>query len=328
MTRRRIAAAVLLIALGSGCAPEAPGEGTAGNEVLGADVGRELDPAEQQQLAVAATFMLQGRPEQVVPALGELLTWQPPHVDVQIVAGHAAYEMGRYGECTERLTDAAQRKPDFVGNSSQLGFAWHKLGDFELANAAFAAAVTARPDAYKAHYGLGLVALGLGDEAAAREHLERALELRPEYLKARAGMARLLEAEGRLEEAAALAQAVVAAWPSNEQAWYLLARVTGRLGRTEEAAAAMDRRAVAYAVREEINALTERLRTGADGPGLHVAIATAYLRTGDEREAARALRTGLARYPEDVDLRALLNELASQQGSEPQIGSETGSDEP
>jgi tetratricopeptide (TPR) repeat protein len=218
------------------------------------------------------------------------------------VAGEAAYELGRYAEAVERLTDAVARLPSYRPNATTLGFAHYKLGQFAQAATVFRSIVALKPDAYKAHYGLGHVALAEGRTAEARAALEEALRLQPGYLKARFDLGRVLQEEGRLEESAQAFEAVLERWPSHDEALFRLAQVRAAQGRQADADAVLARRAEVYALTEEIGGLVQRVRAGTDTPETWQRIVVLQDRLGEDEQAASALRDGLQRFPEDPGL--------------------------
>ncbi len=269
--------------------------------------GEDLD-----RLRAALDAMRAGLPERVHDLLGPLLEREPVHADVAFVAGSAASDLQEYGEAVELLSTAVARDPKYLPNASALGFAHRRLGDFDAARDVFARITAADPSKHKAHYGLGLVALDVGDLPAARAALTESLRLAPGYLKAEYALARLLEREGRLPEALETVTDVVERWPSHDEALYLQGRLLTALGRTDEATAAFERQRAVYAVKESLAGLASALGTPADGPALRLRMAELQLGIGDVGEARRALRAGLALFPDDAGLREAWLRLAAQ----------------
>ncbi|MHC5211664.1 MAG: tetratricopeptide repeat protein [Planctomycetota bacterium] len=307
----------LATGLGAGCRP-AP-DVAPGSAAPPATPAEEpvLDESGRVALAAAVQAQQQGMPEAVGALLEPLLALDPPPADAQFVAGSAAYDLAHYGEAAERLSDAVQRKPEFLGAASALGFAWRRLGDYDASTDVFRRIVEVRPEAYKAHYGLGLVAVDQGRVADARAHLEEALALRPDYLKARFGMARVLIEEGRPVEAREALEAVLAAWPSHEQALYQLSLVLAELGETEEAERVLARREEVYRLGEEAGGLLARRRGGDTDPRISVRLTELYLALDEVDDARRELQLGLRADPAHAGLQALvpLVQAAMQQGA-------------
>ena len=266
--------------------------------------------ADQLVLGQAIAAMQAGRSYEVAGALAQLLARDPPPAMAQMLAGEAAYDLGKYAEAVERLSDAVRRLATYAPNATTLGFAHYKLGQFGEASAVFRSIVAARPDAYKAHYGLGLVALHEGRIEEARSALQEALRLQPAYVKARFAMGQLLQDEGRLDEAAEALQAVLVEVPAHDQALFRLAQVREAQGRTDESAALLARQQQVYATKEELGGLQAAVRSGTDTPATWARIVLLNTRLGDDDEARQALQAGLQRFPEAPDLVALLTSPA------------------
>ncbi len=264
---------------------------------------------EDDGVNAAVIAMQEKRYEHVAGILEFLLKENPPQPAVQYICGSAAYELGRYGEADERMTDACTRDPQFWKVSSAMGFARFKLGDYAGAQEAFKKITEADDGAYKAHYGQGLVALEEGRYGDARGSLARSIALSPGYIKARFAMARLMEEEGGLAQAREEFAWVIGQSPSHVEAYYHLGQVLHRMGKEGQAQEVMAQRTKVYQLIEKIGQADKRIREGEDIPTLWLEVVYGYLELNDLRFAQDAVLQGVGRHPEDGALRVLAEKL-------------------
>jgi len=92
--------------------------------------------------------------------------------DVQYRLGKTCYELGRYEEAIEALTQAVRIKPDFAEAQYGLGVSYANMHLYEAAEKALMQAVQLSPRYAEAHHILGFVYLNTGNKKAAIEQQE------------------------------------------------------------------------------------------------------------------------------------------------------------
>jgi len=133
----------------------------------------------------------QGRSEEALRLLQEILTRHPESSSVNYNVGYTYYRMGNLEEARRHLTRAVQLNPQDAEGFFYLGLTQLKMEHVDEAALDVRQAVTINPHADNYHFALGVIFKLQGNLAAALEEFRAELALNPNHSAARAQVEQL-----------------------------------------------------------------------------------------------------------------------------------------
>lgn len=291
--------AVLALAAGLACAPEAPPGGPASEQAPAAPTAAageravpEID-TEGMEPQVAARFDQARREVLANPYSAE--AWgrfgMVAHAHELWDEASVAYRRAR------ELDDFDERWPYFLGEVLSVAGT-----DLETAAEAFERTLELRPGYAPAHMRLGRVLTQLGETERAAGHLEQALERAPELTPARLALAQVRIARGDLDGAEELLDEILANEPRHGQALSALGQVYMRQGRREEAREIAERARDPALYNLYSDPLMDQVVREEASSVLLWERAKAFFEDGDYEQAARGLEIVSGLKPADPDV--------------------------
>jgi len=194
------------------------------------------------------------------------------------------------------VSELANKFPPPVLKEYDAGKNAEQSGDMEAAVHHYQDAIHQAPDFYPAHNSLGIRNLQKGDYKGAEAEFRRVLELNANSAQAYINLGNVLYVTRRNEEAKQALEAGLRLAPSSAMGHYLNGSVLARLG--------------------EFKTAEEQLKTAREldpkMPQVPITLATLYLQTGREHEAAAMFESFLKEFPKDPmvpKVRAALNKM-------------------
>jgi len=284
-------------------------------------------------LALAAQFLMAGRPADAIAPLRDAALLQPTNPIIQHDLGLACLEVDRVPDAIAALQRAVASNPRYADAYFRLGIALEKMGDIGGAIAAYDRAVKLLPSLTEAWFRAGALFYTLGQRDEAIGCFRRAAATGGPTSFGRLGKARALLTEDRNQEAEQMLRETLVADPRNAMAYDLLGNLLSEFGRFDEARACFER-AIAIApllagsyydlvrcrpVTSHDNGLLQAMEAALATPGLeaaqrlrlHLAIGKAAEDLGDYAlamhhfDAADTVRRGAASF----DSAAFSNEI-------------------
>jgi tetratricopeptide (TPR) repeat protein len=252
-------------------------------------------------LALAAKFLMAGRPADAIAPLRDAALLQPSNAIIQHDLGLACLEVDRVPDAIAALQRAVASDPRYTDAYFRLGIALEKLGDMGGAIVAYDRAVKLLPSLTEAWFRAGALFYTLGQRGEAIGCFRRAAATGGPTGFGRLGKARALLTEDRNREAEQILRETLVADPRNAMAYDLLGNLLSEFGRFDEARACFER-AIAIApllagsyydlvrcrpVTSRDNGLLQQMEAALATPGL---------------EAAQRLRVHLAIGKAEEDL--------------------------
>lgn len=194
------------------------------------------------------------------------------------------------------VAELAKKFPAAVIKEFEAGMKAEQHGEISAAVVHYQAAIQQAPDFYPAHNSLGIRSLQKGEFKAAEEEFRRVLELNANSAQAYINLGNVLYLTRRNEEAKQALEAGLHLFPSSAMGHYLDGSVLARLG---ESKAAEEQLKTARALDPKM-------------PQVPITLATLYLQTGREHEAAAMFESFLKEFPKDPmvpKVRAALNKM-------------------
>jgi tetratricopeptide (TPR) repeat protein len=202
------------------------------------------------------------------------------------------------------VAELAKKFPPTVIRNFKDGMKAEQRGEMTAAVRLYEAALREAPDFYPAINNLGIRHLQKGDVQAAEAEFRRVIELNQNGAQAYFNLGNVLYMTHRNDEAKQTLEAGLRLSPSNAMGHYLNGSVLTRLG--------------------DFKAAEEQLKTAGQlnprMPQVTISLATLYLQSGREHEAAAMFESFLKQFPTDPmvpKVRAALNKMA--QSSSPQV---------
>ena len=184
------------------------------------------------------------------------------------------------------IVDVAELKKKFppgVIKEYEAGKKAEQHGDLETATTHYLAAIREAPDFYPAHNNLGVRHLRKGELKAAEFEFRRVIELNSNGAQAYFNLGNVLYITKQHEEAKQTLEAGLRLAPSSAMGHYLNGSVLARLG---ESKAAEDQLKTARELDPKM-------------PQVPITLATLYLQTGRDQEAAGMFQAFLKEFPKD-----------------------------
>jgi tetratricopeptide (TPR) repeat protein len=236
--------------------------------------------AESSDLRAARRLIADGRREEGVRILGELIQSDPANFDARVVLGTTLAIQGVRSESIEQIAEAVRLRPQSAEAYNQLGTTLSRFLETQNAKSAFEHALQLDPHLAEAHVNLALLLAQANDLEDAGKHVDIALEVQrnsfasaySHYLRAKiwAAQTQFEKAEGELVQAVRVNPNFAEAWLDLGSARWTLADDKGALQAFQKSIQLNPKDAVG------------RYRLGA-----------AYLRDGQPRRAVLHLRAAL-----------------------------------
>lgn len=183
-----------------------------------------VSSAVAQKPAVEAAWQLlsQGKREQAVTFLRDLVRTDPRNPDARLLLGSILMEDGQRSESIAQLSEGVRLLPKSAEAHNALGEAYSAFGETTAAQQEFERAVALDPKHAQAHVNLAAILLQQNEAARAVPHLDEALRLfgrhpdaaYPHYLRAQ-----IYAAERDHAKAASELQVAVELRPDYAEAW-------------------------------------------------------------------------------------------------------------
>jgi tetratricopeptide (TPR) repeat protein len=194
--------------------------------------GAPAPPPQSAPLDRAWDLLAQGRRDEAVRLLREMIKANPRYAEARVLLGSVLMEERQGEESLAQLHEAVRLRPDWGQARNALGEALKAFGDPQAARQAFAKAVECDPKLAPAQVNLGLILLESGESSAAAPHVDRALQILgknaeaayPLYLRAK-----IYSEQGQIKKAAADLDEAVSLQPDFAEAWSDLGSVRKNL---------------------------------------------------------------------------------------------------
>ena len=181
-----------------------------------------LLPAQRTPLDSAWELVAQGKRQEAVRVLEQILKTNPRDGDARLLLGSILAEEGKRAEAIRQLSEAVRLLPKSAMAHNALGEALNSAGDLKQARGAFEKAVALDPKFAQAHANLGHVLIQSGESDRAAQELDRAIALMgqapdaafPLYLRAK-----VYTDQDDPEKAAAALKQAVTLQPDFAEAW-------------------------------------------------------------------------------------------------------------
>jgi tetratricopeptide (TPR) repeat protein len=205
-----------------------------------------IAPAQKPAVETAWQMLAQGKRDQAVAFLHDLIRADPRNPDARLLLGSVLMEAGKQDESIAQLREAVRLLPQSAEAHNALGEAFNTFGKLEDARPEFERAVQLDPSHAQAQANLGELLIQSGKAQAAVPHLEQAIRLfgskpdaaYPHYLRAK-----IYTDEREPEKAASELRHAVEIRPDFAEAWSDLGNSRKSLGDNDGALVAF-RRAV------------------------------------------------------------------------------------
>jgi tetratricopeptide (TPR) repeat protein len=205
-----------------------------------------IAPAQKPTVETAWQLLAQGKRDQAVAFLRDLIRTEPRNPDARLLLGSILMEAGKQDESIVQLREAVRLLPQSAEAHNALGEAFNTFGKLEDAQPEFERAVQLDSRHAQAQANLGEVLIRLGQGQSAAPHVDQAIRLfgrtpdaaYPHYLRAK-----IYTDEREAEKAASELQQAVEIRPDFAEAWSDLGNSRRSLGDDDGALTAF-RRAV------------------------------------------------------------------------------------
>jgi tetratricopeptide (TPR) repeat protein len=213
--------------------------------------------AQKASVETAWQLLAQGKRDQAVAFLRDLIRAEPRNPDARLMLGSVLMEAGQRDESIAQLREGVRLLPNSAEAHNALGEGYNAFGDQKAARPEFQRAVELDPRHAQAQVNLAEVMLQAGDGPAAVPHLEAAIRLfgrkpdsaYPHYLRAKvySDNGDAAKAASELEQAVALRPDFAEAWSDLGDARKTLADVPGAIAALRRAVTVSPEDAVAQA---------------------------------------------------------------------------------
>jgi arylsulfatase A-like enzyme/Flp pilus assembly protein TadD len=190
-----------------------------------------------QKFVRATALVSEGRPQDALPLLREILSADPENPAALTLAGSLEFSSGSRERALRDLEEAARLAPSVYDNQWNLANAAHIAGRLPEAVRAYRAALAAQPHSVDARYGLGRALLASGDAPGAIREYRDAIGAGVAAPKIHMGLGLSLAAAGDREGARAELSRAVAEDPSLAEAWNKLGILAAQAGNNQDALA-------------------------------------------------------------------------------------------
>ena len=234
----------------------------------------------------AANLTASGRGGEATAALRALVAANPDSARGRSELGDRLREQGQLPMAEKQYHAALALVPDLLPPRVGLAKCLVQSNRFDEAIQTYHRALADHPTAVEAHSGLAICLAGMGRPQQAIEHFDQALALAPENRRLRVGYGRMLFISGNFAAAIDVLEPVADAALArpdelSTEAVVLYGFALARTGRGDEAVEPLRRALRAVPARADVRRELARILTGG----------------GNDRDAARLLRDGMAVQP-------------------------------
>jgi tetratricopeptide (TPR) repeat protein len=247
----------------------------------------------QSELEQAERLRQEGKPQQAIAVLEELLQDEPEHVEGGKLLAWLYTQGGDSGKAIDLYRRLSQRRPGDADLHNSLGALLVRSHELEEARRELETALSLDPRLPMAHFNLGLLNLERGAFQASAESFARAVELDPSNARYHFSLARAYRASYRFEPAAAAFRSGLALEPEGP----------GARGARLELGLALKHQGL---LNEAETELRELLRRDANDPDALFQVGRLYVAMNRYRDAEEELRRLVAASPEHSPARFML----------------------
>lgn len=170
-----------------------------------------------------------------------VLAADPTQPDALHYLGVIGLQTGRFEDAVTFISQAIERRPDYLDALSNLGNALQALGRFDEAAARYREVLQLQPRNAAVIGNLGNALLQSGEPVAAIDAYEAALDIEPRLLDTRRTLAHALLGQGRATEALAQIELALKGMPDSPEMLVTMGNVLNELGRGAEAIACFEK---------------------------------------------------------------------------------------
>jgi protein O-GlcNAc transferase len=213
-----------------------------------------LAMAQKPPVETAWQLIAQGKRDQAVTLLRELIKADPRNADARLLLGSVMMENGQRSESIAQLTEAVRLRPKSAEAHNALGEAYIAFGEATAARPEFERAVELDPRHAQAHVNLAAILLEQGEAQRAIPHLDQAIRLfgpRPDAADPHYLRAKIYSEERDAAKAASELRQAVELRPDFAEAWSDLGEARKNLSDDKGALSAF-RRAVALSPEDPV----------------------------------------------------------------------------
>ena len=133
--------------------------------------------AQKPAVETAWQLVAQGKQDQAVTLLRDLISADPRNADARLLLGSLLMESGQRAESIAQLGEAVRLVPKSAEAHNALGEAYNTFGEMSKARPEFERAVVLDPRHAQAHVNLAAILLQQGEAQRAIPHLDQAIRL-------------------------------------------------------------------------------------------------------------------------------------------------------
>jgi protein O-GlcNAc transferase len=200
--------------------------------------------AQKPAVETAWQLVAQGKQDQAVKLLREVIQREPRNADARLLLGSLLMESGQRAESIAQLGEAVRLLPKSAEAHNALGEAYNTFGETSKARPEFERAVGLDPRHAQAHLNLAAILLQQGEAQRAVPHLDQAIRLygrRPDAAQAHYLRAKIYSEDRDAAKAASELQQAVELSPDFAEAWSDLGEARKSLSDTKGALTAFRR---------------------------------------------------------------------------------------
>lgn len=273
------------------------------------------------QLSNAKEIGLQGKVEEAVKIIKDILAGDPDIIDAYFILGNIYLKEGQYEEAITYFEESLSRKPDDAFAVMNIASAYQRAGEYEKAETFvldqlqsgisdsqlyfilgglkvlqkkedeaieyFEQCLSLNPASSSSHNSLAAIYLNKDDLLNAEKHIKMVLELNPKLSNANYHQAQLFEKKGELTKAVEGYRQELEYSPNHFRASFNLSRLYRMLGQEEE----------------ELKYLERTMEINPNFPMSYFYLARIYLNRGENfEEAIELVKKGIDLKPERKDL--------------------------
>ena len=198
-----------------------------------------LDPKDKVEISNRYSRALilgeEGRFDEQVAELREILAREPDMPGVQFTLGSALVNSGKYEEAIPLLQKTLESSPDSGASHYEMGLALTFLGRLDEALREMQAAVAITPNSGNLHYLVANLLTNLEQMPEAKKEYLKALALDPNHFEANLSYGRILTLDGRISAARPYLERAAKLRPQSADVHLALADVYDQLGLDDKA---------------------------------------------------------------------------------------------
>ena len=252
--------------------------------------GKDTDGAEaystEQVVNLATVLMRQGRVDEAVAKLHEVLAAHPGHKEIRLNLAQALARSGDLAGSEKIYRELVSEAPEHLEFHQDLAICLSQSGDLEGALAAIKVGLAIKPDWVEGLTARGRYLFGLGRVDEAQAVLEEALQLNPRHSDAHFNLGRIQAEKGDLDGATASLERSLDLDPGNSKMAVGLAGILERQGDYQRA----------------LEILNSTLEMSGEDPDILGEIGAVLMRKGLPVEALAPLEQSQKLAPDNVEV--------------------------